>query len=61
VFSAVARAVLNHTFREDIKRTAELTQLDLTDWLNKDYREPMEAPRRNIARQSPRGDREPSS
>jgi hypothetical protein len=61
VFSAAARAVLNLTFREDIKRTAELTQLDLTDWLNEDYREPMEAPRRNIARQSPRSDREPSS
>lgn len=35
------RATLDAIFRDDIRRTAQLTQLDLEDWLDPDYREPM--------------------
>ncbi len=36
-----ARAMLDLLFREDIQETADLSKLDLTDWLSADYQEPM--------------------
>ncbi|PWW03583.1 sulfotransferase domain-containing protein [Hoeflea marina] len=36
-----ARAKLDTIFRGDIARTAELTGLNLSDWLDPDYQEPM--------------------
>lgn len=37
------RAGLDDVFADDIRRTAVLTQLDLSDWLDPGYREPMRA------------------
>jgi predicted O-methyltransferase YrrM len=37
-----ARARLDREFRADILRTADLTGLDLSDWLDDSYREPMQ-------------------
>lgn len=39
---AGTRAKLDVIFRADIQRTAELTGLDLLDWLEPDYSEPMQ-------------------
>jgi hypothetical protein len=36
-----ARAALDEMFRRDIHRTSALTGLDLSDWLEREYREPM--------------------
>jgi len=38
------RSSLDGLFRSDIRRTAELTGLDLSDWLRPDYQEPMRRP-----------------
>ncbi len=40
--AAAEKAALNDFFRDDIQRTAALTQLDLADWLDEDYQEPMQ-------------------
>ena len=40
---AHVRSRLDETFRNDIRRTSELTELDLSDWLHANYREPMHA------------------
>lgn len=39
-----AQARLTDHYADDIRRTAELTELDLDDWLDADYREPMTPP-----------------
>jgi hypothetical protein len=41
---AATRPLLDDIFRNDIRRTQELTQLDLSDWLRPDYEEPMWKP-----------------
>lgn len=38
------RAQLDQVFAADIRRTAEITGLDLSDWLRPDYLEPMPSP-----------------
>lgn len=42
------RAYLDALYRSDIERTAELTGLDLSDWLSDRYQEPMTGSRRSI-------------
>ncbi len=39
---AESRARLDRIFHDDIRRTAELTGLDLSDWLDPSYEEPMQ-------------------
>src|SRR5690606_3983415 len=41
------RLAIDAMFRDDITKTADLTGLDLSDWLVPDYREPMDSTRLN--------------